>query len=143
MAKIYLGTIRGTKLFIEKHKWDCSWYWAFGYIGNRDLHTHFDNVFLKERITWDVTTFDDCNFRQGDWWVILELFKQAYALKEAAAVYKHGGWVANRVGITDTTKSKAKMETLNEDLKKTLDILWEFMDSNRLNREVEDGTGSN
>ena len=34
-------------IFLEGFKWDCDWYWGGGYLGNKNLHTHFDGCFLE------------------------------------------------------------------------------------------------
>jgi len=52
----FLGTNKeGKKVWLEKPRWDCGWYWGFGYLetmrGNRepskaidiDMHTHWDS----------------------------------------------------------------------------------------------------
>ena len=55
--KIFLGTVRdgiegmiisGEKLYIEKHSFDCGWYWGFGYIGNKNIHTHFSELLYPD-----------------------------------------------------------------------------------------------
>ncbi len=34
-------------IYLEGFKWDCDWYWGGGYLGNKNLHTHFDGCFLE------------------------------------------------------------------------------------------------
>jgi hypothetical protein len=46
--KIRLGTMQdGSPLFLRGFEWECGWYWAGGYLGNKDLHCHFDSCFLE------------------------------------------------------------------------------------------------
>ena len=51
--KVYLGATKkelygeARPIFLEGFSWDCGWYWGGGYIGNRDLHCHFDDCFLE------------------------------------------------------------------------------------------------
>lgn len=33
-------------VYLRDFKWECGWYWAGGYIGNRHFHAHFDGAFL-------------------------------------------------------------------------------------------------
>lgn len=33
-------------IYLTGFSWDYGWYWGGGYIGNKDLHTHFDGCFL-------------------------------------------------------------------------------------------------
>ena len=51
--KVYLGATKkelygeARSIFLEGFSWDCGWYWGGGYIGNRDMHCHFDGCFLE------------------------------------------------------------------------------------------------
>jgi len=51
--KILLGftkkelTGESRRIYLTDFSWDCGWYWGGGYIGNRDLHCHFDGCFLN------------------------------------------------------------------------------------------------
>jgi hypothetical protein len=45
----YLGRTKGNHseaIYLEDFSWDCGWYWGGGYIGNRNMHCHFDGCFL-------------------------------------------------------------------------------------------------
>ena len=50
--KVYLGATKkelygeARSIFLEGFSWDCGWYWGGGYIGNKDMHCHFDGCFL-------------------------------------------------------------------------------------------------
>lgn len=114
----------GELLFLEKHKWDCGWYWGFGYIGNKNCHFHFES--LLENTKYASELFKQTNISDSDWWVIRDLFKQAYALKGAAETYRHGGHQTTRPGVTDILKNKEKADELNKDLQAVLDTVWEF-----------------
>lgn len=135
--KIYLGRVaagaklpedsflsRGEKLWIERHKWDCGWYWGFGYIGNANLHTHFDGTFLRGGAALASDIFDSTPITDREWWVIRDLMVQAYALKKAAEVYRYGGHQTSRTGVTDIIRDADMVTRLNADLKYVLDTLW-------------------
>ena len=134
MEKILLGTIRndfegitsGQKIYLEKHNFDCGWYWGFGYIGNHRLHTHFDNVFLNSTKNAS-EIFEETEITNDEWWIIRDLFVQAYALKECSAVYRHGGFQTSKKGITDIIQSDNLERVLNCDLEKVLNKLWDFI----------------
>ena len=115
----------GEKVYIEKHSWDCDWYWGFGYVGNKDLHTHFDSTFLKGceilPSTHLKTTLTD-----KQWWIIRDLFIQAYSLKQCAEKYRHGGYQTTVKDVTDILKDDEMCKRLNEDLKKILDMVWDM-----------------
>lgn len=135
MTKVYLGTVTkeyknehvaGATIYLTKHVWDCGWYWAFGYIGNRDLHTHFDSAFLTEETNVN-NIFSDTKLSQNTWWVLRDLFIQAYALKKCAEVYRNGGYQTHAAGVTDIIRNKELEVTINADLKKVLDKIWEVV----------------
>lgn len=131
--KILLGKTRpdfdpcaAEYLRIEKHSWDCDWYWGFGYIGNSNLHTHFDGVFLG--IETDINKiFEATKITQRDWWILRDLFVQAYALKNAAAVYRHGGHQISDPYDTTVIRNQDKESGLNCDLSIVLDKIWEIL----------------
>ncbi len=146
IMKIYLGKVKseiessqsytpeendlyilGEDLYIEKHSWDCNWYWGFGYIGNDNMSVHAE-VFIHE-LLWHSkdTVFENSIFKNDDdFWIFKDLLKQAYALKECAEVYQNGGHciTSPKTGII---KSKTKAKTINRDLEKVLDELWKFL----------------
>ena len=48
--KIYLGTLKGAHpepIYLNGFEWSCGWYWGGGYIGNRNMHCHFNGCFLE------------------------------------------------------------------------------------------------
>ena len=137
--KILLGKMKsnvgtyadGQNLYLEKHKWVCDWYWGFGYIGNKNCHFHFDSLLynvngIQHPLASDL--FEKTNITDNQWWVIRDLFVQAYALKAAAEVYRYGGHQATKPGVTDTIRSPDKAASLNQDLSNTLDILWAYIE---------------
>jgi len=134
MTKLFLGKTKETfnglsneQIFITKHSWDCGWYFGFGYIGNKDLHTHFDLVFLGNECKLASEIFRNTNISDKNWWIIRDLFIQAYSLSQTAKVYRHGGYQTKSKGTTDIVESDLKYKAINEDLKIVLDTLWEFL----------------
>lgn len=130
--KIFLGTLRngspcfgGEKIWLTKHQWECGWYWGFGYVGNSKCHFHFD-CFLEKSLT-AAELFSDAKIADKDWWVIRDLFKQAYALKRAAEVYLHGGHQTHLEGVTDILRNNTMASLLNNDLEKVLNTAWDFI----------------
>ena len=121
----YIG---GELLYLTKHSWDCDWYWGMGYIGNKDLHCHFDNQFLRNPEYAISNIFESTNIKQSDWWIILDLFKQAYALQAAAEIYIHGGHMTSKKNVTDIVHSDEMAASINKDLSKVLDKLWEYLE---------------
>lgn len=140
--KIHLGRLKsdagtyadGENIYLTKHQWDCGWYWAFGYLGNKNCHFHFDSLLENHKYASEI--FSDTNISDADWWVIRDFFKQAYALKAAAETYRYGGHQTTRQGITDILKSPEKAAILNADLEKVLDAVWAFTTEAVKEREV-------
>jgi len=118
----------GEVISIERHSWDCGWYWGFGYIGNRNLHTHA-KIFIDELLWSDVNeVFEENIFKTDDnFWIFKDLLVQAYALKETAEVYKNGGHCVLKKGLTDVIQSDLKYEETNKDLEIVLNKLWGFL----------------
>lgn len=142
--KVFLGKLKkdagtyadGENLFLEKHKWDCGWYWGFGYIGNRDCHFHFDSL-LEGSAKLASELFEKTNISDKEWWVIRDLFVQAYALRKAAEVYRYGGHQTSAPGVTDLIKNKEMETRLNADLEITLNKLWESVVSAVTPKQVD------
>lgn len=132
MDKIYLGKIDNERIYLSKHQWDCGWYWGFGYLGNDNLHFHIDSLLQEET---DVNViFSETKLAKDQWWVIRDLFVQAYALKKCAEVYQYGGFQTTKAGITNIIKNKDKADTINKDLEIVLDTVWNYI-INALNKK--------
>jgi hypothetical protein len=101
------------KYWLEAPKWDCDWYWGFGYVetytNNRNpflakdikSHRHIDNSFIGQHEYYDGKKDAHClgkyihniydspllkekTFSKEEGWQLSELFKQFYLLKEMA-----------------------------------------------------------
>lgn len=110
----------GIKYWLEAPKWDCDWYWGFGYVETyrnnanpsraRDIdsHTHIDTSFMGkleyfdiELKAWKQTDYIhniyDCpklaktTFDEKTGWVLSELFNEFYILSRTAKLYHTGG----------------------------------------------------
>lgn len=147
MERIYLGKIKteiessqsynpekndlfilGEDLYIEKHSWDCNWYWGFGYLSAEGLHTHA-SVFV-EQLLWhsNEQVFENSIFKNSnDFWIFKDLLKQAYVLQEAAEIYQYGGHCITSPK-TEIIKNDRRAKMINIDLSKVLDKLWQFLE---------------
>jgi len=101
----------GVMIYLTMPKWDCDWYWSFGYLGNKDEHYHLDNyqdkqiVFTDENDKFSVVTqrrnnnmhdllledYDLADNIKSTLWVFCEMVLTVYALKETAEVLGRGG----------------------------------------------------
>ena len=64
---------------------------------------------------------------QDQWWIIRDLFTQAYALQKAAEVYQYGGHQTLNPGITDCIKNLEMAALINKDLEIVLNKVWDFI----------------
>lgn len=136
MNKILLGITKSNfnplpneKIWLTRHSWDCDWYWGFGYIGNKNLHTHFKNVFLGHSMCTPNLIFESTRINENTWWILRDLFIQAYGLKSCAEIYHYGGHQTTEKGTTDIIVSREKEKIINADLEKILDKIWEVLEN--------------
>ena len=104
--------IDGKLMWLEAPKWDCGWYWGFGYIETYidsqnpekskdiDCHQHFDGLVGAQEYSdmekgcfrkgeyinnvYDSPQLIETTFTNEDGWKISELFEQFYLLKNMA-----------------------------------------------------------
>ena len=123
--KILLGKIDNENIYLYKHSWDCGWYWGMGYIGNKNCQYHIKSLIQDK---YDVNKiFSSTKLTQAQWWIVRDLFVQAYALKKVAEVYKSGGYQSSLKGITDKLVNADKAAIANADLAIILDTIWEYI----------------
>jgi len=142
MKRIKIGNIKGhTKsVYLEKHSWDCEWYWGFGYLEARDMHFHFSEVVPNQsggkELVFDFGCDDKTviELEPGlDGWILMELFQQAYALKNVAEMYHTGCAGADMlsnmgIGSYRSKESNKKIaKKVNAELKRVLDDVWEYV----------------
>ena len=87
---------------------------------------HIDSLIGAE---YDIRSIFDKGspITQNQWWIIRDLFTQAYALKKAAEVYQHGGHQTTKPGITDCIKNLEMAALINKDLEIVLNKVWDFI----------------
>jgi len=131
----------GTYYWLEEPKWECDWYWGFGYIETytnnkhpekaRDINSHSHaNNFMSEYFTeWNGSKpiLKNKTFSDSEGWELSELFKQFYFLRESAENFGRGKChVANT--LIDTWEKPELVKEINEILipkitKRILEIL--------------------
>ena len=146
---------------LENFKWQCNWYWGGGYVGNKNFHCHFDGCFLKKinhyyhplgnfkplgsqrenaiivksnsAIFEPISTFLDNvpEHIENNWWRIKDLYKQFYALKQAAEVFQYGG---------HCTTSGRKPEEINLDMAKQINQHLQYVIIPEIMRVCQFGT---
>ena len=108
-GKYLLGKDKyGILYWLSPASWDCGWYWGFGYVSTKDSHQHIDSSFMgkiqvynPDKNVGDYTeyihnifncpTLTEVTFSEGEGWVLSELFKTFYILKESAEMWYRGG----------------------------------------------------
>ena len=126
--KILIGTTEDYgRIYLRKHSWNQGWFWGFGYLANKNCHYHMKSYLDGEH--WEINkTFTTSPLTQENWYIILDLFKQAYALKEAAEIYQYGGHISQRLkNVTDIITNQGHADLLNHDLKVLLDTTWDYI----------------
>ena len=109
--KYYLGVSRDDKelVYMPKPSWDCDWYWGFGYVEtytgadpktSRDIasHTHYSSLCLNNdnkkhkfiHILEDVEGLEACTLTRDEQWILSDLMKSYYTLKESAEIFHTG-----------------------------------------------------
>ena len=140
--KLFLGNIEGWgdngRIYLTKHTWDCSWYWGFGYLGNRSCHFHIDSLIKqpeKYSPNWHNVNihFNSTWLTQDQWWILRDLFIQAYALRKAAETYRSGGHQTDAAKPYRIT-SGYMVNEINEDLEKLLNNIWDLLTEWQPNR---------
>jgi hypothetical protein len=135
------GVADGENIWLEKHNWSCGWYWGFGYLGNKNCHFHFNSLLHikdgKGSVKYCASDlFESTKISDKEWWVIRDLFVQAYALQKAAEVYQYGGHQATKPGLTDIIKNQERADQINADLAKVLDTAWDYA-CKAVNKQIE------
>ena len=136
MSKQYFGTRKedGVKIYLTSPKWDCGWYWSFGYLGNKDEHYHLSSYQSKQHLfkledgSFKVITenrnknmrdclLEDYNLNpkvEENLWKFCELAKTAYTLKETAEVLGRGGSHYTSNPAKDIIQNEAEVKRINE-----------------------------
>ena len=122
----------GIKYWLEAPKWDCGWYWGFGYVKTytnnsspskaKDInsHQHIDSSFMGNiggkyvHNIFDAPTLKNKTFSESEGWVLSELFKTFYTLKKTAELYNRGGSHLTTNPLADLLKDTDAEKHINE-----------------------------
>lgn len=130
--QILLGYVDKKPIYLTAPKWECNWYWGFGYLGNVDSHYHIDGLTTQETFnnekkcfeTWRGHLFDGFkrHFDKGtfivnndnDLWKLCELFQSYYELSRIAEVFGRGGCNYTTNPCSEYIIDKTKAKEINE-----------------------------
>ena len=108
----------GQKVWLSEPKWDCGWYWGFGYLGEYRGREQVAHYHLSSQLNGasSLENFESLTIEENDRWTFLELAKTAYALKDIAEVYGRGGSHYTTNPLADMIKNEAEVKRINEEL---------------------------
>lgn len=124
--KVYIGCTDEGDIYISPPKWDCGWYWSFGYLGNNRRHYHLDSVVSESKKNMYDALIQHFNkafiFRtdieenayHNKLWTFCELASTAYTLKEAAEVLGRGGSHFTTNPLAELIMNKDEVTRINE-----------------------------
>ena len=139
--KTFLGINNGKKIYLTAPSWDCGWYWGFGYLGNKDCHYHVDSMekdvpFYEKFEKHFGSTFI---VRPSQKYLIAELFKTFYSLKETAEVLGRGGSHITSNPCKEIIKNESEVKRINEIvLPAIFDEIYKILESNAKNESLFD-----
>lgn len=123
------------KIWLRPPSWDCNWYWGFGYLHNKNSHTHFSGLvgsqeyydnekgcFRKGDYIHNVyysPELVETTFSEKEGWELSELFKQFYLLREMAD-FSHKSPAGCHITTSPVIHDAEKMKEWNEYLNKTM-----------------------
>ena len=130
-------TENGDKVYLQKASYDCDWYFGFGYIAvfeknrsEQSTHTHWDSYFTGSSHVQpeDITEkLAETPFSKKELWILCDLMKTFYSLKETSGVYNRGN-----SHLTGETHGMLK----NEEMKQQVD-----RDTYKVIQKVQDLVG--
>ena len=129
-SKIFIGERDGKKIYLSAPRWDCGWYWGFGYLGNENCHYPVDGLTKHESYDFDknVWKYEFTNLydgfkkhfgnslivRDSQLWKLAELFKTFYTLRETAEVLGRGGSHYTSNPCENVIKNPEEVKRINE-----------------------------
>lgn len=121
--KVYLGKYEGEDVWLARPSWDCGWYWGFGYVQNRYLHTHLNmmcNVENRVVNLWDGLQHHikggeiERMHVQNKLLTFCEVVQTIYYLRETAEVLGRGGSHYTTNPCADLIKNPDEVKRINE-----------------------------
>lgn len=130
----------GIKYWLEAPKWECNWYWGFGYVetytknslpsrardidshqhinssflGSTEVYNHEKGCFVKgEYISniYESPNFIQTTFNKEEGWILSELFQEFYTVKKMAELLHREGAGITRSPLWDLFKNIKEYET--------------------------------
>lgn len=121
--QVYLGKYKGEDVYLARPSWDCDWYWGFGYVQNKYLHTHLDSMcMVNDRLVnlWDGLTHHikggkvHAMHLRKKLWTFCEVVQTIYHLKKTAEVLGRGGSHYTTNPCADLIRNPDEVKRINE-----------------------------
>jgi hypothetical protein len=112
----------GQNLWLEEPRWDCDWYWGFGYVESytnnksphlaRDIssHSHFDGLVWykndKGNYVYHIKEVMETPLTEDESWQLSDLMKRFYSLRETAEIFHRGSSNFTSVPSVDSTNKE-------------------------------------
>lgn len=128
--KLFLGINQyDEKVYLVAPRFECDWYWGFGYLQTKNSHYHVDGLTTiykynnegKQVIEKRMHLFD--GFKEHfktfiikddkDLWTLCELFNSFYQLKQVAELFYRGGTNITTNPCRDIIKDLNKSTEIN------------------------------
>ena len=135
----------GTNYWLEESRWDCGWYWGFGYVEtytnnknphlSKDInsHRHIDSSFMGQMEKYDFdkkcfvkseyvhNIYDEIllfetTFTESEGWQLSELFKSFYMLKDSAGMFGKGGCNVTTNPCSELIKNEDWANQINHEI---------------------------
>ena len=121
----------GIKHYLEKHHFDCGWYWGGGYVESftnnshpeksRDIasHTHIDSLLNEGGKNWFdrfKELFPESVFTDKELWTFCELMRSFYTARHYSDMLHCGGAHYTTNPAADTIKSEDEYKRINENV---------------------------
>ena len=117
--KVFFGIRKSDNsyIYLSAPKWECTWYWSFGYLGNKNEHYHLSSFKNGRNINMHDALINDYNLNEklkNNLWTFCELAQTVYTLKETAEVLTRGGSNYTTNPLKDLIKNPNELERLNK-----------------------------
>ena len=120
----------GKRYWLEAAKWDCGWYWGFGYVqtyqNNReprqameiDSHNHFDGVWFQQEGRDYYHKLEDrpgfiSVLNDDEQWQLAEYMRSFYTLKKSAEFFGLGGSHVSSNPLSETFLKPELVKEIN------------------------------
>jgi len=102
-------------IYLTPPRFSCDWYWSFGWIGNKNLHTHLDSLeyWDKDKIKAIKEYFIEFVIKNSDLYKFIELVETIYQYKKHSELIYIGGSYYTKNPCKDIIKNADYYNSIN------------------------------